>query len=87
MNVTTPDVLGYLDGNKIVFEGENDKDHSLKVDELKEGDVMIRIDGSEEELTSIERHEGMHKNYAIKTKHNNFYANGILVDSVIQEKI
>ena len=48
---------------------------------------MIRIDGSEEEITSIERHEGMHKNYAIKTKHNNFYANGILVDSVIQEKI
>ena len=61
--------------------------YKQEVDELKEGDVMIRIDGSEEEITSIERHEGMHKNYAIKTKHNNFYANGILVDSVIQEKI
>jgi len=60
--------------------------YKQEVDELKEGDVMIRIDGSEEEITSIERHEGMHKNYAIKTKHNNFYANGILVDSVIQEK-
>jgi hypothetical protein len=56
------------------------------VDQIQIGDIMVKLDGSEEVIESIEKYEGTHLNYAIKTKHNNFYADGILVDSVIQEK-
>tara|TARA_B110000285_G_scaffold73238_1_gene84445 strand:+ start:315 stop:2177 length:1863 start_codon:yes stop_codon:yes gene_type:complete len=60
--------------------------YKQEVDQIKVGDVMVKLDGTTEEITSIERYEGTHLNYAIKTKHNNFYADGILVDSVIQGK-
>ncbi len=52
------------------------------VDQLQIGDKMMTLDGLEE-ITSIEKYEGNHKNFALQTKHNNFYANGHLVDSVI----
>ena len=60
--------------------------YKQEVDQIKVGDVMVKLDGTTEEITSIERYEGTHLNYAIQTKHNNFYADGILVDSVIQRK-
>lgn len=60
--------------------------YKQEVDRIQIGDIMVKIDGSEEVIESIEKYEGTHLNYAIKTKHNNFYADGILVDSVIQEK-
>ena len=56
--------------------------YEQEVDELKLGDVMKKLDGTTEEITSIEKYEGKHINYTIKTKHNNFYANNILVSSV-----
>ena len=58
--------------------------YKQEVDQIEVGDVMVKLDGTTEEITSIERYEGTHLNYAIKTKHNNFYADGVLVDSVIQ---
>jgi len=60
--------------------------YKQEVDQIQIGDIMVKLDGTEEVIESIEKYEGTHLNYAIKTKHNNFYADGILVDSVIQEK-
>ena len=60
--------------------------YKQEVDQIQIGDIMVKLDGTEEVIESIEKYEGTHLNYAIKTKHNNFYADGILVDSVILEK-
>jgi hypothetical protein len=60
--------------------------YKQEVDQIQIGDIMVKLDGTEEVIESIEKYEGTHLNYDIKTKHNNFYADGILVDSVIQEK-
>ncbi len=60
--------------------------YKQEVDQIQIGDIMVKLDGTEEVIQSIEKYEGTHLNYAIKTKHNNFYADGILVDSVILEK-
>lgn len=60
--------------------------YKQEVDQIQTGDIMVKLDGTEEVIESIEKYEGTHLNYAIKTKHNNFYADGILVDSVILEK-
>ena len=58
------------------------RNYKQEVDEVKVGDVMQRVDETAEKITSIERYEGTHVNYTIKTKHNNFYANNILVSWV-----
>lgn len=60
--------------------------YKQEVDKIQIGSIMVKLDGTEEAIETIEKYEGTHLNYAIKTKHNNFYADGILVDSVIQEK-
>jgi len=60
--------------------------YKQEVDQIQIGDIMVKLDGTEEVIESIEKYEGTHLNYAIKTKHNNFYADGILVDSVILER-
>ena len=60
--------------------------YKQEVNQIEHGNIMVKLDGTEEVIESIEKYEGTHLNYAIKTKHNNFYADGILVDSVIQEK-
>ena len=60
--------------------------YKQEVDQIQIGNIMVKLDGTKEVIESIEKYEGTHLNYAIKTKHNNFYADGILVDSVIQEK-
>ena len=46
-------------------------------------DRLMKYDGGVEKVTSIERYEGVHRTYTIKTKLNNFYADGVLVDSEI----
>jgi hypothetical protein len=58
------------------------RNYKQEVDEVKVGDIMQRVDETAEKITSIERYEGTHVNYTIKTKHNNFYANNILVSWV-----
>lgn len=60
--------------------------YKQEVTQIEQGNIMVKLDGTKEVIESIEKYEGTHLNYAIKTKHNNFYADGILVDSVIQEK-
>jgi len=61
--------------------------YKQEVDQLVVGDKMMKLDGTLEEIVSIERHEGTHKNFAVQTKYNNFYANGHLVDSVIDRGV
>ena len=84
--ILTEDHPIYLqDGSKVSVNPDATLlNYKQEVEKVKVGDVMIKLDGTKEEITSIERYEGMHKNYAIKTKHNNFYADGVLVDSVLQ---
>ena len=80
----TEDHPVYLeDGRKASINPEATKiNYKQIVDQLQIGDKMMTLDGLEE-ITSIEKYEGNHKNFALQTKHNNFYANGHLVDSVI----
>ena len=46
-------------------------------------DRLMKYDGGVEKVTSIERYEGVHRTYTIKTALDNFYADGVLVDSEI----
>ena len=82
--IMTEDHPVYLeDGRKASINPEATKiNYKQIVDQLQIGDKMMTLDGLEE-ITSIEKYEGNHKNFALQTKHNNFYANGHLVDSVI----
>lgn len=86
--ILTEDHPVYLQDNSKVSVSPDAtlRNYKQEVGQIELGQVMVRLDGTTEEITSIERYEGTHKNYAIKTKHNNFYADGILVDSVILEK-
>jgi hypothetical protein len=59
------------------------ENYELTVAQLAVGDKMIKEDGTLETVTSIEILPEEHVTYTIKTKHNNFYANGYLVDSEI----
>ena len=82
--IMTEDHPVYLkDGRKASVNPEATKiNYKQIVDQLQIGDEMMTSDGLEE-ITSIEKYEGNHKNFALQTKYNNFYANGHLVDSVI----
>ena len=83
--IMTEDHPVYLqDGRKASVNPEATKiNYKQEVDQLVIGDRMMKLDGTLEEIVSIEKYEGNHKNFAVQTKHNNFYANGHLVDSVI----
>ena len=59
------------------------ENYDVVVSQLAVGDKMIKEDGTLETVTSIEILPEEHVTYTIKTKHNNFYANGYLVDSEI----
>jgi len=50
---------------------------------IKLNDRLMKYDGGVEKVTSIERYEGVHRTYTIKTTLDNFYADGVLVDSEI----
>ena len=91
--ILTKDHPIYLEGGRLASidpDGTLDN-YGLEVDELKIGDMMIghRSDSdclSLQRVNEINRYEGTHMNYSLKTKHNNFYAGGILVDSVIDRR-
>jgi len=59
--------------------------YGLEVDQLVIGDVMMKGDGTTEEVTSITAYAGTHDNYALLTKQGNWYANGVMVDSVVKD--
>ena len=84
--IMTEDHPVYLEGGRkaSVNPEATAKNYGQDVDQLVVGDKMIKQDGSLEAVESIDKYEGTHTNFAIKTKHNNFYADGHLVDSVIR---
>ena len=84
--VMTEDHPVYLEGGRkaSVNPEATAKNYGQDVDQLVVGDKMIKQDGSLEAVESIDKFDGTHTNFAIKTKHNNFYADGHLVDSVIR---
>jgi hypothetical protein len=86
--IMTEDHPVYLEGGrKASVNPEATKlNYKQDVDQLVIGDMIMKLDGSLEEIKTIENVEGTHKNYAIQTKHNNFYADGHLVDSVINRE-
>ena len=51
--------------------------------EIKLNDRLMKYDGTVEKVTSIERYEGNHRTYTIKTSLGNFFADNYLVDSEI----
>ena len=51
--------------------------------EVKLNDRLMKYDGTVEKITSIERYEGNHRTYTIKTSLGNFFADNYLVDSEI----
>ena len=83
--VMTEDHPVYLEGGRKASLNPDATllNYKQEVDQLVIGDRMMKLDGTLEEITSIEKFEGEHKNFAVQTKHNNFYANGHLVDSVV----
>ncbi len=86
--VMTEDHPVYLEGGrKASVNPEATKlNYKQDVDQLEVGDKMMKLDGTLEEVKTIESIDGTHNNFAIQTKHNNFYANGHLVDSVINRE-
>lgn len=86
--ILTKDHPVYLEGGRLASidpDGTLDN-YGLEVDELKIGDMMISHRSNStafQRVNEINRYEGTHMNYSLKTKHNNFYAGGVLVDSVI----
>ena len=86
--IMTEDHPVYLEGGrKASVNPEATKlNYKQDVDQLVVGDKMMKLDGSLEEVKTIESIKGTHKNYAVKTKYNNFYANGHLVDSVLPSR-
>lgn len=59
------------------------ENYEVTVNQLAVGDKLMKEDGTLETVTSIEVLAEEHVTYTIKTKHNNFYADGYLVDSEI----
>ena len=60
------------------------ENYGRDVDELKVGDRLMKFDGNLEDVTSINRLAGKHRTYTLKSQlDNNFYADGVLVDSEI----
>ena len=61
------------------------ENYNIDSTEIKAGDKLMTFDGALEEVTSISRHDGEHRTYTLVTERdNNFYADGILVDSEIR---
>ena len=84
--IMTEDHPVYLEGGRkaSINPEATAKNYGQDVDQLVVGDKMIKQIGGLETVESIEKYEGTHTNFAIKTKYNNFYADGHLVDSVIR---
>ena len=59
------------------------ENYELTVNQLVLGDKIMKEDGTLETVTSLETLSDNHVTYTLKTEHNNFYANGYLVDSEI----
>ena len=59
------------------------KNYGKESREIKLNDRLMKYDGTVEKVTSIERYEGNHRTYTIKTSLGNFFADNYLVDSEI----
>lgn len=59
------------------------ENYELTVNQLVLGNKIMKEDGTLETVTSLETLSDNHVTYTLKTEHNNFYANGYLVDSEI----
>ena len=59
------------------------KNYGKESREIKLNDRLMKYDGTVEKVTSIERYEGNHRTYTIKTSLGNFFADSYLVDSEI----
>jgi hypothetical protein len=57
--------------------------YGLEATELKIGDELLVSGNTDNKIKRIERFAGTYGTYTILTKHNNFYAEGILVHSEI----
>ena len=81
----TEDHILYADGYRPVSVNPTKakENYGKDSEEIRLGDKLMRFDGTLEEVTSIEVLEGEHRTYTLKTELDNFYANGILVDSEI----
>ena len=62
------------------------KNYHKEVDKLEVGDKILDVNGNHIVVNSIEPYAGEHRVYTIKTELDNFYADNILVDSVLRNK-
>ena len=62
------------------------KNYHKEVDKLEVGDKILDVNGNHIVVNSIEPYSGEHRVYTIKTELDNFYADNILVDSVLRNK-
>lgn len=60
------------------------KNYHKEVNRLQVGDKMLDVNGNHITVESIEPYAGEHRVYTIKTELDNFYADEILVDSVLE---
>ena len=86
MMVTEDHVLYKENYNPVsVNPTASEENYNINAAEIQVGDRLMKFDGSLEEVTSIERYEGEHRTYTLCTERdNNFFADGILVDSEIR---
>ena len=86
MMVTEDHVLYKENYNPVsVNPTASEENYNINAAEIQVGDRLMKFDGSLEEVTSIERYEGTHRTYTLCTERdNNFFADGILVDSEIR---
>jgi len=85
MRVTEDHIL-YADGYRPVSVNPTKakENYGKDSEEIKVGDKLMKFDGSLEEVLSITYITGSHRTYTLKSERdNNFYADGILVDSEI----
>ena len=81
--LTEDHIIFLEDGTSVAVNPEEVmKGHGKHAEQLKLGQAMKTLTGVEE-ITFIEKYSGLHKVYALRTKNNNFYANGILVDAYL----
>jgi len=63
------------------------KNYHKEVNRLQVGDKMLDVNGNHITVESIEPYAGEHRVYTIKTELDNFYADEILVDSVLDSRV
>jgi hypothetical protein len=61
------------------------KNYHKEVNRLEVGDKILDVNNNHIVVNSIEPYAGKHRVYTIKTELDNFYADDILVDSVLRE--